>query len=101
VLSCQWCQAPYHTNPAFVHREEAFATGTITRTFVVGSIKQWREKEAMPWVDIKEKLGPAGDLDSGTAALLASENVLDQDFSLEVGFIGLSKHCMICHSKVG
>ena len=70
---------------AMLCREEAFATGTVTRTFVVGSIKQWREKEAMPWVDIKEKLGPAGDLDSGTAALLTAENVLDQDFSLEVG----------------
>lgn len=37
-------------------------------------------------VEVRTSLGPTGDIEAGTAAVLAGEGLKEEDFSLEVGW---------------
>lgn len=65
-------------------RSEAAAQGLTTRTFVAARITDWPASSPFPLVEVRQSLGPTGDIDAGTAALLAGEGVKDEDFGLEV-----------------
>ena len=67
-------------------RTEAAATGLTTRTFVAARIVDWPASSPFPLVEVRQSLGPTGDIDAGTAAILAGEGVRDEDFGLEVCF---------------
>jgi hypothetical protein len=69
-----------------LHREEAFAPlpQGASRTLVMGRLLEWPSNSRVPWVDVKESIGPASSLDVATEALIKSEQVLDKDFSMEV-----------------
>eukprot|EP00879_Flechtneria_rotunda_P015976 GHRR01016709.1.p1 GENE.GHRR01016709.1~~GHRR01016709.1.p1 ORF type:complete len:971 (+),score=396.72 GHRR01016709.1:730-3642(+) len=65
-------------------RDEAFAVDVTSRTFVACRITDWPASSPLPLVEVRQSLGPSGDIDAGTAALLTAEGVKDQDFPLEV-----------------
>jgi len=67
-----------------VLRHEASASGLTTRTFVACRVVDWPAGSPFPLVEVRQSLGPTGDIEAGTAALLAGEGVRDEDFSLEV-----------------
>jgi hypothetical protein len=56
----------------------------------MGRLLEWPANSRVPWVDVKESIGPASSLDVATEALIKSEQVLDKDFSMEVGAACLS-----------
>jgi exoribonuclease R len=81
-------QRPSDNPPPACHwllvSDEASAVGLTSRTFVACQIMEWPSSSPFPHVEVRQSLGPTGDIDAGTAALLAAEGVKDQDFSLEV-----------------
>jgi hypothetical protein len=52
---------------------------------VAAAITEWPASSSFPYVNVRTSLGPTGDIEAGTAALLAGERIREQDFSLEVG----------------
>eukprot|EP00775_Hariotina_reticulata_P008717 gene8717-8898_t len=64
--------------------DEASAVGLTSRTFVACRVVDWPSGSPFPHVEVRQSLGPTGDIDAGTTALLAAEGVKDEDFSLEV-----------------
>lgn len=77
-------------------RSEAVAQGLTTRTFVAARITDWPSSSPFPLVEVRQSLGPTGDIEAGTAALLAGEGVKDEDFGLEVrGSILGRAHCVV------
>ncbi|WIA18422.1 hypothetical protein OEZ85_009882 [Tetradesmus obliquus] len=64
-------------------RAEAAATDLTSRTFVAAAISQWPAGSAFPLVSVRTSLGPTGDIEAGTAALLAGEGIREEDFCLE------------------
>eukprot|EP00883_Tetradesmus_obliquus_P011050 jgi/Sobl393_1/3791/SZX67493.1 len=64
-------------------RAEAAATDLTSRTFVAAAISQWPAGSAFPLISVRTSLGPTGDIEAGTAALLAGEGIREEDFSLE------------------
>jgi exoribonuclease R len=78
-------------------RAEASSSDLTSRTFVAAAISEWPPGSAFPLVSIRTSLGPTGDIEAGTAALLAGEGIREQDFSLEVRFhvhfVGVSDVC--------
>eukprot|EP00882_Tetradesmus_deserticola_P011262 GHRQ01011913.1.p2 GENE.GHRQ01011913.1~~GHRQ01011913.1.p2 ORF type:complete len:225 (+),score=109.90 GHRQ01011913.1:33-677(+) len=64
-------------------RAEACRSDLTSRTFVAAAITEWPAGSAFPYVSVRTSLGPTGDIEAGTAALLAGEGLREQDFSLE------------------
>lgn len=67
-----------------VCRDEAHTADVTTRTFVTAAMSDWDVAHPYPGVTVRQSLGPAGEIESGTAAILAGESVRDQDFDIDV-----------------
>jgi hypothetical protein len=81
LLAVHWCR-----------RAEACRSDLTSRTFVAAAITEWPAGSSFPYVNVRTSLGPTGDIEAGTAALLAGEGIHEQDFSLEVSWSG---HCTV------
>jgi exoribonuclease R len=74
-----------HCVYCYIRRVEASRSDLTSRTFVAAAITEWPAGSSFPYVNVRTSLGPTGDIEAGTAALLAGEGIREQDFSLEVG----------------
>lgn len=70
--------------PPIARRDEAAALSPSSRTFVSCRMAGWPAASPLPQLELAQCLGPTGDIEAGTAALLAGEGIVDEDFSLDV-----------------
>lgn len=75
--------APHHAPPprCRTRRTEPFRASVAARTFVCASLNEWRADEDVPHCTVRAGVGRAGDIEGGTAALLAASAVRTEEFS--------------------
>eukprot|EP00210_Caulerpa_lentillifera_P008572 g8177.t1 len=64
--------------------DEAVILEKTSRTLLRAEFLRWEEKEEWPAATIHDILGPTGDLEVETSAILEARGVIDQPFSSEV-----------------
>lgn len=64
--------------------DEAVAKKVECRTLVSARISDWPREYPYPTVSLRKSIGQTGQIESGTAAILAQENIRCEDFPLDV-----------------
>ena len=65
-------------------RAEPFAPAAGPRTFVTAALQPWAPHQPLPSASVRRGVGRAGDVEGGTAALLAASAIRTDDFSDDV-----------------